>query len=69
MDKVPLWQEPWIVGRIPFVGPIMNVVYNMSQQKLTYKSVGEFLSDHLGPGEEMSQKRVGLLENNGAGEQ
>lgn len=43
------------------------MLYNFKQQKLTYKSVGDFLSDNLGPGEELSQKRVGLLEDLTAG--
>lgn len=63
MDSVGLWQEPWIWGRIPFVGPALNVIYNWKQQRLTYASVGEFLSNHLGPGEGMRGKRVGLLED------
>lgn len=42
------------------------MLYNFGQQKLTYKSVGEFLSDNLGPGEELSHKRVGLLEDTNA---
>lgn len=67
VDQVPLWQEPWILGRIPLVGPVLNVLYNWMQQKLTYKSVGEFLSDNLGPGDEMRGKRVGLLEDLSAG--
>jgi len=50
------------VGRLPLVGPVLNVVYNWTKQKLTYKSVGEFLSDNLGPGEDMSAKRVCILE-------
>ncbi len=61
-DRVGLWQEPWIWGRIPFIGPALNVIYNWKQQKLTYASVGEFLSSHLGPGEDLRGKRVGLLE-------
>lgn len=43
-------------------------MYNFKQQRLTYKSVGEFLASNLGPGEEMSQKRVGVLEDPSAGE-
>jgi len=69
---VPIWQEPWIAGRIPFIGPVLNVLYNFGQQKLTYQSVGDFLSDNLGPGGNLSQKRVGLLEDTsaaGAGQQ
>ncbi len=62
-DRVGLWQEPWIWGRIPFIGPALNVIYNWKQQKLTYASVGEFLSSHLGPGEDLRGKRVGLLED------
>ena len=62
IDEVPLWQKPGIVGRFPFIGPTLNVVYNWKRQKLTYKSVGEFLSDSLGPGEDMTGKRVGILE-------
>lgn len=62
-DQVGLWQEPWIAGRIPFIGPALNVIYNWKQQRLTYASVGEFLSNHLGPGDEWRGKRVGLLED------
>ena len=51
------------MGRIPIIGPALNVMYNFSQQSLTYKSVGDFLSDNLGPGEEMRGKRVGILED------
>ena len=51
------------------MGPVLNVLYNFTQQKLTYKSVGEFLSDNLGSGGELSQKRVGLLEDTSAGKQ
>lgn len=69
VDSVPLWQEPWIAGRIPIIGPMLNVLYNFNLQKLTYKSVGKFLSDHLGPGEELSQKRVGLLEDTRVGQE
>lgn len=69
VDAVPIWQEPWIAGRIPIIGPVLNVLYNFSQQKLTYKSVGEFLSENLGPGEGLSQKRVGLLEDTSASKQ
>ena len=53
----------WFWGRIPLVGPALNVVYNMKQQRLSYASVGGFLSNHLGPGEELRGKRVGLLED------
>ena len=67
LDSVPIWQEPWIAGRIPVIGPILNVCYNFSQQKLTYKSVGDFLSENLGPGKSLSQRRVGLLEDTRAG--
>lgn len=67
VDSVPLWQEPGIAGRIPVIGPLFNVLYNFSQQKLTFNSVGEFLSDNLGPGGDLSQKRVGLLEDTSAG--
>lgn len=63
VDSVPLWQEPWIAGRVPVIGPLLNVLYNFGQQKLTFKSVGDFLADNLRPGEDLSQKRVGLLEN------
>ena len=63
MDRVGLWQEPWIIGRIPLFGPVLNVAYNWWQQRLTYASVGEFLANHLGPGDEMRGKRVGLLED------
>jgi hypothetical protein len=62
IDSVPLWQEPWLVGRLPLIGPVLNVVYNWTKQKLTYKSVGEFLSDNLGPGGDMSAKRACILE-------
>lgn len=48
---------------MPLIGPALNVVYNWKQQRLTYASVGEFLSNHLGPGEDMRGKRVGLLED------
>ena len=48
---------------MPLVGPALNVIYNMKQQRLSYASVGEFLSNHLGPGEELRGKRVGLLED------
>jgi len=63
VDSVPLWQEPWIAGRIPVIGPLLNVLYNFGQQKLTFRSVGDFLADNLGPCENLSQKRVGLLED------
>ena len=63
MDSVPLWQEPWTAGRVPFIGSFLNVLYNFSQQKLTYQSVGQSLSANLGPGEELSHERVGLLED------
>ena len=63
IDTVPFWQEPWIVGRLPLIGPRLNVIYNWSQQKLTYKSVGEFLSSNLGPGNDMRRKRVCILED------
>ena len=70
-DRVGLWQEPWIIGRMPLVGSALNVIYNWTQQRLTYASVGEFLASHLGPGAEMRGKRIGLLEdgkNAGSGE-
>ena len=56
-------QEPWFWGRMPLVGSALNVIYNMKQQRLSYASVGKFLSNHLGPGEELRGKRVGLLED------
>ena len=62
-DSVGLWQEPYILGRMPLVGPALNVIYNWMHQRLTYTSVGEFLASHLGPGEELRGKRVGLLED------
>ena len=65
IDHVGLWQQPWIVGNLPLVGPLLNVSYNFWCQKLTYKSVGMFLADNLGPGEEMRGKRVGILEDTG----
>lgn len=66
IDSVPLWQEPWILGRLPLIGPALNVIYNWKQQMLTYKSVGEFLSENLGAGEEMRGKRVCILEDKNA---
>ena len=45
------------------MGPLLNVVYNFGQQKLSYKSVGTFLAENLGPGEEMRGKRIGILED------
>ncbi|KAL9133970.1 MAG: hypothetical protein Q9175_004851 [Cornicularia normoerica] len=62
-DRVGLWQEPWLWGRMPLVGPVLNVIYNWKQQRLTYASVGEFLSNHLGPEKELRGKRVGVLED------
>ena len=62
VDEVPLWIKPGIVGWIPIIGPALNVLYDWKRQKLAYKSVGEFISDNLGPGEDMRGKRVGILE-------
>lgn len=69
MDHVGLWQDPWVLGRMPFIGPALNVIYNWKRQRLTYASVGDFLSDHLGSGEDLRGKRVGLLEDSSSSEQ
>ena len=45
------------------VGTYLNIFYNWSQQKLSYKGVGEFLADSLGPGGAYTGKRVCLLED------
>lgn len=70
IDYIPLYRPPGFIGYLPFVGPLLNIMYNFCYQKLTYKSVGEFLADNLGPGDgaieggtKMRGKRVGLLEN------
>ncbi|EIM84094.1 uncharacterized protein STEHIDRAFT_159691 [Stereum hirsutum FP-91666 SS1] len=70
VDYIPLYRPPGFIGNLPFVGPLFNIIYNFYYQKLTYKSVGEFLADNLGPGDGtiegesgMRGKRVGLLEN------
>lgn len=65
IDEVGLWQQPWIVGRLPLVGPLLNVMYNWKQQKLTYQSVGDYLASNLGPKEALKGKRVGILEHPG----
>lgn len=66
IDTVAPWSHPGIIGSIPVLGPTLNLLYNWTVvQKLSYTSVGEFLADHLGPGGEMYQKRVGLLEDVG----
>lgn len=44
-------------------GPTLNVMYNWTQQKLTYASVGLFLADHLVSDKAMRQKRVCILED------
>ena len=51
------------MGNLPLVGPLLNVFYNFTCQKLTYVSVGAFLADNLGPGEALRGKRVGILED------
>ncbi|VDC01135.1 unnamed protein product [Peniophora sp. CBMAI 1063] len=63
VDVVPAWTAPGLAGKLPFIGPFFNVIYNWTTQKLSYASVGAFLADHLGPGGEMSQKRVCILED------
>jgi len=63
IDHVGLWRPLWIIGSIPFIGPLLNIMYNFIHQRLSYKSIGDFLADNLGPGEEMRGKRVGLLED------
>ncbi|KAI0314855.1 hypothetical protein OF83DRAFT_1165040 [Amylostereum chailletii] len=63
IDYVGLWHRPSLIGQIPFIGPILNVLYNFWCQRLSYKSVGDFLADNLGPGGDMRGKRVGLLED------
>ena len=40
----------------------MNVIYNFFYQQLTYKSVGDYLADNLGPSGELHHKRVCILE-------
>jgi len=69
VDHVGLWEPPYIIGRIPFIGPYLNLMYNWYHEALTYESCGDFLADHLGPGElnGMRGKRVGLLEDPTAG--
>lgn len=62
VNEVPLWIKPGIVGWIPIIGPALNVLYNWKRQKLTYNSIGEFISDNLGPGEDVRGKRVDILE-------
>lgn len=57
-DEVGLWQQPWIVGRLPVVGPFLNTAYNLKQQMLTYQSVGNYLASNIGPGEELWGERV-----------
>lgn len=48
----------------PFnAGPTLNAIHNVTQQKLTYASVGAFLADNVGPSGEMHHKRVCILED------
>lgn len=63
IGEVGLWQRPWILGNLPLVGPILNVLYNFYWQRLTYKSVGAFLADNLHSDVELRGKRIGLLED------
>ncbi|VDC01134.1 unnamed protein product [Peniophora sp. CBMAI 1063] len=63
VDVIPLWIAPGILGKLPFIGPTLNAIYNVAQQKLTYKSVGVFLAEHVGAEEELHHKRVCILED------
>ncbi|KAH8817897.1 hypothetical protein DL96DRAFT_1820616 [Flagelloscypha sp. PMI_526] len=63
-DIPGLWVHPWIIpGRLPFIGPYFNIIYNWTQTGVTFGTLGEFVADNLGPGGELSKKRVGVLEN------
>ena len=52
-----------MIGSLPFIGPFLNVLYNFTQQHLTYQSVGQFLASNLDEAGAMWGKRVGLLED------
>ncbi|KAH8827536.1 hypothetical protein DL96DRAFT_1708875 [Flagelloscypha sp. PMI_526] len=57
------WQAPWLLpGRLPFVGTRLNIFYNFSQLAVTFGTLGEFLADNLGPGEDYTQMRVAVFE-------
>ncbi|KAH8919286.1 NAD(P)-binding protein [Atractiella rhizophila] len=63
-EVVGLWVPPGIIGKIPWLGPRLNLFYNVGKQKITFESVGTFFAGHLGPGDKdgMTGKRVGILE-------
>ena len=46
VDEVPLWIKPGIEGSIRLIGPVLNVAYSWTRQRLMYQPVGEFLSDN-----------------------
>ncbi|KAI0027471.1 hypothetical protein K488DRAFT_74522 [Vararia minispora EC-137] len=65
VDVVPIWHAPGLIGSLPSIGPLLNVLYNFAVQRLSYRSVGDFLATHLGPAGEMWHKRVCILEDVG----
>ena len=67
VDEVPLWPKPWLIGNLPVIGTILNLLYNFGQQHLTSQSVGGFLASNLGEAGIFRGKKVGILEDASGG--